>query len=106
MQQEDVGLYFGYVTYLVVMPDPATPGSFGLSAEGTATTAAVNVQLAAHQMVRKMLAQFWVDKFQNSSYRLLPRAVLLGEDPDVAHLEMFSAPVQEERGDRALVHTI
>jgi hypothetical protein len=75
------------------MLDPATPGSFGLSAEGSSTTAAASVQLAAHQMVRKMLARFWEDKFQNSSYHLLSRAVLPGGDPDVAHLEMFSAPV-------------
>ena len=31
--------------------------------------------------------------------------MLPGGDPDIARLEMFSAPVQEEKGGRALVHT-
>jgi len=56
-------------------------------------------------MVKKVLALYWESKFRDSSYRLLPRAVLPGEDPDITHLEMFSAPTQEERGGRALVHT-
>ena len=58
VKREDVGLYDGYTTFLVVMLDPATPGATGLSAEGTSTMAAVSVQLAAHRMVKKLLARF------------------------------------------------
>ena len=58
VQKEDVRLYHSYTTFLVLMPDPATPGSTGLSAEGTSTTATVSVQIAAYRMVKKFLARF------------------------------------------------
>ena len=56
-------------------------------------------------MVKKVLAQYWESKFRDSSYRLLPRAVLPGENPDVTHPETFSAPVQEGSRGGALAHT-
>ena len=57
-------------------------------------------------MVKKVLAQYWESKFRDSSYHLLPRAVLPGEDPDVTRLETFSAPVHEGSRSGALVHTM
>ena len=93
VKKEAMGLFDVYVTDLVVMPDPTTPVSTGLSTVGVSTTAAVSVQLAAHRMVKKILARYWEGEFQNNSYHLLHRAVLPGEDPDIARLEMFSVLV-------------
>ena len=99
------GDFESYDADLVVMPDPTIPGSTGLSVKAILTTATACAQLAAYRMVKKVLAQYWESKFRDSSYRLLPRAVLPGEDPDVTCLETFSAPVQEGSRGGALVHT-
>jgi hypothetical protein len=46
-------------------------------------------------MTMELLAQYWQAKFVDSSFLLLPRAVLPNEDPEVVYLEMFTALVQE-----------
>jgi hypothetical protein len=56
-------------------------------------------------MTMELLAQYWQVNFVGSSFRLLPRAVLPNEDPEVMYMEMFTAPVQETGGYQPLVHT-
>ncbi|KAG2655245.1 hypothetical protein PVAP13_1NG542301 [Panicum virgatum] len=104
IQKVTVGDFESYDADLVVMPDPTTPSSTGLSGKAVSTIATTYAQLAAYRMAKKVLAQYWESKFRDSSYRLLPQAVLPGEDPDVTHLETFSAPVQEGSRGGALVH--
>ena len=53
------GDFESYDADLVVMPDPTTPGSTGLSVKAVSTTATACAQLAAYRMVKKVLAQYW-----------------------------------------------
>ena len=52
------GDFESYDADLVVMPDPTTPGSTGLSVKAVSTTATACAQLAAYRMVKKVLAQY------------------------------------------------
>ena len=58
IQKVTEGDFESYDADLVVMPDPTTPGSTGLSVKAVSTTTTTYAQLAAYQMVKKVLAQY------------------------------------------------
>jgi hypothetical protein len=97
--------YHSKTATLVVMPDPAVPDFESKMVYSSGLLTETAVQLAAQKMMMELLTQYWQAKFAGSSFRLLPRAVLPNEDPEVVYIEMFAAPIQETRRDQPLVHT-
>jgi hypothetical protein len=97
--------YNSKIATLVVLPDPVVPDFEGKMVYSFGVLTETAVQSAARKMTMELLAQFWQTKFADSSFRLLPRAVLPNEDPEAVYLEMYSAPVQETGGDQSMVHT-
>jgi hypothetical protein len=97
--------YYSKMATLVVLPDPAVPAFEGKMVYSFGVLTETAVQSAARKMTMELLAQFWQTKFADSSFRLLPRAVLPNEDPEAVYLEMYSAPVQETGGDQSMIHT-
>jgi hypothetical protein len=87
------------------MPDPAVPDFEGKMVYSSGVLTETTVQSAARKMTMELFTQYWQAKFVDSSFRLLPRAVLPNGDPEVVYLEMFTAPVQETEGDQPMVHT-
>jgi hypothetical protein len=97
--------YYYRTTVLAIMPDLAVPHFEGEMVYSSGWLTETAVQSVAWKMMMKLLSRYWQTKFESSSFRVLPRAVLPDEDPEAVYLEMFAAPVQEIGGDQPLVHT-
>jgi hypothetical protein len=97
--------YHSKIATLVVMPDPAVPDFEGKMVYSSGVLTETAVQSAAQKMMMELLAQYWQTKFMDSSFCLLPQAILPNEDPEAVYLEMYTTPVQETGADEPMVYT-
>jgi hypothetical protein len=97
--------YHSKTATLIIMPDPAVPDFEGKMVYTSGVLTETAVQSAARKMTMELLAQYWQTKFVDSSFCLLPQAVLPNEDPEAVYLEMYTTSVQETGGDQPMVHT-
>ena len=105
MKPRDLHSHHCFAALLIVETDPIVPFA-GEIVTAISTNEALSVQIAAHKMSKRLLAQFWKVKFKDSHFRLVSRGLLPGEYRDTVHLEMIYAPALEQKDDDHLTHTI